>query len=617
VTRPSLFSRLASLRRRGSRRFCAIDFDSRQVRIVHAEQSGGGVRILKLATAAVPEGVDVANAASFGAFLGSTLTEMHLGGTSLLMNVPRGQAVLKPLILPPVATTGELASMVEFQAEKELSFKPGEAVVDFTLESHYGAESTVEDQAAGEHVLVAAVQRGLVDYYLQVAAAAGATLLRLGLRPYSNLRCVETYARQEVPGRVALIHITADETEIDICDAGALAFSRSAVVKIPPHAEGVAADEVVQAVVTEVARSLHSYLGVDRAHAIDTILVAGGTGLEHRIVEELGKRASVRTETVNPAYALGIEEAGAEPSAFISALGLAVGQGAEAGLPFDFLNPKRPPVLRDFRRVATITAVSALVVLLAGIFAVAGGKYYAANSRFGALRDEYNKLNEGNRKVAALAKRVQTIDGWVRGGRNWLEQWAYLSEVFPSCTEAYVTGLKTNPDGSVSFTVKAKSNEAINDLGKRLAGAGYDFRPGQISTGTDPYGYTYSTSVKVMVKPNMKVDLAGATAAPRPEDDVSAEKFGKPPAAVAAAGQPPAGKPGVAIAPAAAPAPGVETPYRAWRVRFEALLKERPPSAQVEARKEWVQKFEALQKEKPPPDPGAPPLPVYSGKRKP
>jgi hypothetical protein len=427
---------------------------------------------------------------------------------------------------------------------------------------------------------------------------------------------MEAYARQEMQSRLALVDITADEAEIDVIESGVLTFSRSAVLKVPAagEADEAAVREAVAAVATEVARSLQSYLGVERGHKIDAVLVAGGTGIEAAVAEELKKRLSIRCERLNPSPALGLETSGPEASAFVSAIGLALGQAPEAAVPFDFLNPKRPVVRRDLRKLGVIAAAAGFALVILAVVASASVYYYAAESRLGKLTEQYNKLKEDNKKVVALAKRVETVDEWVRSGRNWLDQWAYLSAVFPSCTETYVTNLKTNPDGSISFGVKAKNNDAINDLGKRLAAAGYDFKPGQVTTGADPYGYAYSTTVKILVRPDMKVDLAAVSPAPRPEDDASAKEFGKAPGGRGEGGRSDGGRSeggkssGSASAPASAPAPsGNMSPYQAWSAKRDALYKEKPPSSEVEARRVWTQRFEALMKERPQPDPPPPP----------
>lgn len=614
----SLIGKLQGLARgRKTGRFCALDFDREQLRVVLAESTGERTRIIRLATAEMPGDLDLTDARAVGDFLGRTLNQMRLRSPAAVMNVSRGQAVLKPLVLPPVSSAGELASMVLYQAEKELTFPPEEAVVDFTLESHYGAATAPADESQGQHVLVAAVQRPVIEYYKKIAETAKVRLLRLGLRPYADLRCVEAYGSIPVEGRVAVVHVMADETEIDVIDSGGLAFSRSAAVAVPlpAHGEAVASRAAAQAVVMEVARSLHSYMGVERGQTIDLVLLAGGTGIEREVAEELAKRLGVRCEMLSPAERLGLEDSGLVTSAFISPLGQAAGYADTTALPFDFLHPKRPPVKRDMNKVMALGAVSLAACVVVGMFAFGAIQWYRADSFCNSLAAELARLTEENRRVAALAKRTETITAWVHLGRDWLDQWAYLSNVFPSCTEVYITNLKTtmantaNPNASVSFTVKAKSNEAINELGKRLEAAGYAFKPGQVTNGTDAYGYTYSTSVTVMVKPEMKVDLAGVAPAPRPADDAAHEQFGKPrpasPPAVPPVSRPVAGRSGVTPAATMGAGPGMAprvaagevptpaatsgeptatssttaglTPYKEWAVRYEQFLKTRPP----------------------------------------
>ena len=512
-------------RRQG--RFLAVDFDSRQVRVVLAERALGGVKILKLAATEVPEGTSTEDPQALGGLLRQTLDRLHAGTRSVLMCVPRGQAVLKPLVLPRTANLGELAGMVQYQAEKELTFRPSEAVVDFTLESHYGAEGPPEEEAEGEHVLVAAVQQAVVDFYKTVAKAAGLTLIGLGMRPYANLRCVETYARRGADTRVAVVHITADEAEIDVFYSGGVTFSRPAVIKVPPAGTEPAAGDAAQMVVTEVTRSLHSYLGVEREHTIDAVLVAGGTGIEPRVAAELHRRLGITVEALDPAPALGMAEGSASASAFVSALGLAVCRAEGVGLPVDFLNPKRA------RSSATPRNWPSSAWPRPWPWPWAASSWPPAPAT-GPPRPTWNpsRASTGNSRPRTSPSRswrsaFDTIEQWQKGGRNWLDQWAYLSGIFPPCTETYVTNLNSNPDGSIILKVKATSAEALDDLGEQLTKAGYAFKPGQVGTMADPYNYKYATNITVIVKPGMTVDLESLPEVVRPENDGSLEIFGR------------------------------------------------------------------------------------------
>ena len=598
-------------RRKKVGRFCALDFDGRQLRIVEAESSGGRTHIRKAVAADMPEGLDMADAPAVGEFVKYTLDQMHLAGTAVLMNVPRSKAVLKPLVLPPVSGPAELANMVRFQAAKELSFRPEEAVIDFTIESHYGAQPAPEDEPQGEHVLVAAVQQPVREYYQQIAEAAGVRLLRLGLRPYANMRCVEAYAGTRARGRVALVHIAADETEIDVMEGGGLTFSRSAVIEIPPQPaeDQPTSGEAVATVVQEVARSLQSYMGVERGQGIEAIVLAGGTGIETQVAESLTARLNVPCEVLDLSAALELRETTPDASAFISAVGLAVGQGDADAPPFDFLNPKRPPVQRNVAKMLTVAGVAAVVLVVVAAFAGAGLHWYRAASQVSELTEQLKRLKQANKKVIALRQRVETIEKWLKAGRDWLDQWAYLSGVFPSCTEAYVTSLSTNPDASLKFNVRASNNDAINSLGGRLALAGYGFKPGQVTTTKDRYGYNYSTAVKVMVKPDMQVALADLSPPPRPDDDVSAEQFGRssgprPP------GRPPSPRPEEAGPSSAKPPPqhpGESKPptegpmsYQEWERQRTELYRHRPPKeAGDDARKAWYERYKSLMQRRP------------------
>jgi Tfp pilus assembly PilM family ATPase len=548
-------------RRQG--RFLAVDYDSRQIRVVQAERSpGGGVKILKLAATELPEGTSAEDPQVMGGLLRQTIDRMRASRGPVLMCVPRGQSVLKPLVLPRAASVGELAGMVQYQAEKELTFRPSEAVVDFTLESHYGAEGPPEEAAEGEHVLVAAVRQPVVDFCRAMAKAAGLNLVALGMRPYANLRCVETYTRRSADARVAVVHITADESEIDIFYSGGVSFSRPAVIKVPPAGAEPDAGNAAQSVVTEVTRSLHSYLGVEREHKIDAVLVAGGTGIEPRVAAELHRRLGVTAETFDPGQALGVTEGGTSASAFVSALGLAVCYADGVGLPVDFLHPKEAPVLRDKRKLMVVGVAAGLAMLVGGVFLVGATKYWAAKSNLDSLKARYQKLEIDNKPVTVLVKRVDTVELWQKSGRDWLDQWAYLSGILPPCTETYLTGMNSTPDGTIVLKVKTTTPDVLDEMGECLTDGGYSFKPGQVGTQTDPYNYKYATIITVKVAPNMKVDLASLPEIARPENDGSGETFGRPPARTASSTIP--ARP---VPTSTAPARPVATPTAAMPTR--------------------------------------------------
>ncbi len=498
----------------GSSKRVAVDYDSRRMRIVCAAGEGDAARVRKLATVDMPAEMDLSDATAVGKFLGKTLRKLHMPRSAVLMSVPRSQAVLKPLTLPPGTPQEELAGMVQYQMRSELPFPPDEAVVDFTVESHFDAEA--EAQPQGLEVLVAAVRVGVVEHYRQVAAAAGVKLQRLGIRPYADMRCVDACGARDPEQTAALVHLGADEIEIDVLAGSSLAFTRAAAIK-------TAADDAaarLRQTGMEVVRSLQSYHMVERSEAIQFIVVAGGSGVEEQVAEMLSRRLDVPVRVLDPREALGLAET-EHASGFISALGLAIGARADA-LPFDFLSPKRPVVRRDTRKLKrTLLAAAAGVLLIAG--AAMGYRHLDAKQRRNAATRErlrkLKKLNDADRTVLRHRKRLRA---WKADVRRWAKHLASISYVAPDAEHLHIDGLSTRSDQSFSFTVRATTSNAVAEFIDRLTRFGYRVSPGRTTYGTGDFGYDYTCDMTVEVPADLEVDLEALGAVERPEDDISA-----------------------------------------------------------------------------------------------
>ena len=576
------------------RRFAAVDCDGRHIRVVYAERYGRSARVLKTSATAIPTGTDSSDPRQLGILLGQALRDMRLGGTGLLMNVTRAEAVLKPVTLPGGASQNEVAGMVSFQVEKELPFRSEEAVIDFTIESHYDSDAGPLDSEApkGTDVLVGAVRLPVVDHYRRIAEAAGSRLLRLGLRPYANVCCLNACKPGGPRQTVLLLHLGAEETEIDLLAGGSLMFSRSASVKIPSTgAQPEVIAESLRAVAMEVRRSVQSYLAVEREFKIDKIIIAGGTGVEAAAADELSAGLKAPCELLNPKPVAGFGVV-ADPSAFISALGLAVGHGARGQLPFDFLAPKRHTSPPNRARTAAIAAGA--VLLVAAIAGSTAGAIQVSRSRAAAEQVQQKLLaeKENEKSLLHIAKQVKALQQWQDERRDWLAHWAQLSAMFPGAPEAYINGLKTvetSGEWSLSFVVKARDSKIITDLGDRLTAACYKFQPGGLTTTPDPYGYQYSEEVRVFIEPDMELDLGNAKPVERPADDDSIRQLAK----AAAAEEAPAPAPAPAK-PALTAASGSSSPASGGNGSSGSGLSDRRFTDEVkqEFKKEVLSRFD-------------------------
>ncbi|MFP4104930.1 MAG: pilus assembly protein PilM [Phycisphaerae bacterium] len=507
--------------KRGGKRFLAVDFDSRHLRLAEAECVGEKARILRLIDLPMPEDVDFTDADSLGRFLGTQLRELKLRGVGVLMNVPRGQAVLKPLSLPPGTPEEEMPGMVQFQMEKELPFPMAEAVIDFTVERHFDAE-TGKAESAGEDVLVAAVRLSTLDFYRNIAEAANVKLLRLGLRPYANHHCAEACLGDGEAERMAVVCVNADETEIDVIQGGSLAFSRSAMLKIP--ADPDRARSRLQSVSLEVARSLQSFQAVDRESNITAIHVAGGTGLEPALARDLSTRLRTRCETFDPAEALQLRQQG-DASAFVSVIGLAIGHAARQQMPFDFLNPKKPAVKKDRTAMQGVLLVVFLLCLLVGGMAmgfVVVGRRQQEVRRLQAIRNQ--KLKQA-KQADATVDRFEAVEQWQESGRDWLSHLAHLSHLLPEASDVFIDKFSTHNSqrgAQMKFRVHARSSETIDDLSRRLGAAGYRVKTeGSDRTDRPTYGYDWHDDFTVLVPEDMDVEWDKMSPASRPAGEVA------------------------------------------------------------------------------------------------
>lgn len=509
----------------------ALDFDSRVLRVALPGLSRVAVAPLQL-----PADADRADAAVLGAALAKALDQLKLKPGPVVMGLPRAQVVLKTLLLPVIADVNELASVVHLQVGRDLPFRTADAVIDFQIlrqvappapkpdaNAKPGAEAPAAPPPKLE-VLVAVAKRDAVEFYQRVATAAGVKLVALGLLPNASARCVEACRVVERGQPFALVSLRPDEVSIDVACDGAVPFSRGAAVK---PAEPGAPENFVTAATIEVVRSLHSYGGQGAAGAPAKILVTGATGHEVAVAAALASRVSGTVEPLDTEALKLPADARADAPGATAAIGLALGYADADGLPFDFLNPKRPAVPRDLRRIkilAGLAGAAALFLLVAGIRTWLVGKRQAVLDAVTAQAVTAEKNRPAYRKVISQAA---VVNDWVGGERDWLLHYAHLTAVLPRSEEIFLTSFAVSGPGALRLGVRAKSGAILAKMEKQLRAAGYEVKPLAITPGTDKNGYEFQSTVELVVPPKLKVDLTKLQPPERPADDASLDPPGR------------------------------------------------------------------------------------------
>lgn len=545
----------------------AIDIDGLSLRVVQCVPRGSVPDITFVSSAPLEFGpeADRSDPVLMGTAIAKALSRLKLKPSGVVMGVPRAQVVLRTLILPVISDLREMASMVHLQLARDLPFRIEEAVLDFKVgrqvtqpsRSDAGPSSAASPDGKAEvpsgvrlEVLVAALKQEVVNFYQQVAEHAGLRLIGLGLLPYANARCVEACHVADGQQAFALVSLRPDEVNIDVIADQSLLFSRGASIKPssdasgetgggqPGRTEGTPETEAgasagatpepvkqpgfTDAVTIEVVRTLHSYSGIEALNPVTKLVVAGATGQENAVVDLLAKRLNRPAALLDPASALTLPaESQEHASGAIAAIGLALGLGDPKGLPFDFLNPKRPAVQRDMGRIRILAGVAAAAAVLVFTLAI---RTYLINQRTQVNRSVALTLAEAekNRPIyRKMAQQAAAIEEWTKGAPNWLEHYAYLSAVLPPSEEVYLTSLTVSAQGVLRLSVQAQSGEILAKLDKQLRAAGYDVKPIAITPGADRYGYEFRSNVELIVPEKLKIDLSKVKAPKRPSDDGS------------------------------------------------------------------------------------------------
>ena len=517
-----------------------LDLDGTTLRVAQASNATT-LKLVATASLSFPPDADRTDPSVVGTSVKEALAGLGLKLTSVVMGVGRSRVVLRSLRVPVMDKLPELTSLVHFQVAKDLPFPADEAVIDFQLGREAaprgqspetppkpGLTPEPEPQGPQLEVLVAAVKREVVEFHQRLAEAAGLKLTALGLLPSANCRCIQACGVAEDTQALALVTLRPDEVSVDVMAGNSLVFSRGTTMRSvgeTPHLEGavpVTVEAFVRAAAIEAVRSLHGYGGTTHNSPVGKVVVAGATGCEAAVVEALRPRMSAACTQLDPAEALRLAPALRDAAAgSIGAIGLALGHGDPTGLPFDFLNPKRPAVRRDLRRIRLLAGIAGATVLL---IALLGTRKMLIDRRTRVMNAVAMDLAEAEKKrpvYRAVTQRATVVGDWLRGGRNWLQHYAYLACILPPSEEIYLTSLSVDSREVIRLSVQARSGEILSRLNQQLRDAGYEVKPFAINPAANRFGYDFRSTLELTASPRLKIDLTKLKASTRLPDDAS------------------------------------------------------------------------------------------------
>ena len=525
---PSVLTRTRSrLRRRND--VTALDIDQRMLRVVHVTTGKipGSTRIKHVEVVPVPsERFDLENPRKVGEWIGEQLKALRLFPGTVVMAVRRGEAVLKELLLPPLKDAGEMASMVNMRAMRELPFPETDVVIDFTVtkvptkkELQAAKKEALQRGAATDtmaHVVVAAVRRDTVNRYRTIAEAGGLTLTGLGLRPLASFRALKACVPEINGDAVALISVRRHEVDVDILIDGRLVFSRELSVNLeePEDVTDAAGQDCIMQAAKEIIRCLHSYEGSEAFKPLEHLYVAGGTGLEDNLCDIIRSQTDIDCKRMPPPTGVRLpKKRETEATRALTALGLALGFVDERGLAVNFLAPKRPVLRRNQGRakwLLSVVVLQALFVFLFGARSKLAEEYEVKLSGANGLISTYSILAKREKDIGRWTrKNADSIRSWHGANRHWLEHVAFLSSVMPQCDQIYLLkiNMRSAKTGVISFQVQVRDSDVLHSFEKKLRNLGYIVKPVSFTPVNDKNGYKFRATFDLTLPGRFPLDL--------------------------------------------------------------------------------------------------------------
>jgi Tfp pilus assembly PilM family ATPase len=499
------------------------------LRVVHVTTGKipGSTRIKHVEMVPVPsERFDLENPRKVGEWIGEQLKALGLFPGNVVMAVRRGEAVLKELLLPPLKDAGEMASMVNMRAMRELPFPETDVVIDFTVtkvptkkELQTAKKEALQRGAATDtmaHVVVAAVRRDTVNRYRTIAEAGGLTLTGLGLRPLASFRALKACVPEINDDAVALISVRRHEVDVDILIDGRLVFSRELSVNLEESedvTEAAGQDCITQAA-KEIIRCLHSYEGSEAFKPLEHLYVAGGTGLEDNLRDIIRSQTDIDCKRMPPPTGVRLpKERETDATRALTALGLALGFVDERGLAVNFLAPKRPVLRRNQGRamwLLSIVMLQALFVFLFGARSKLAEEYEVKLSGANGLISTYSTLAKQEKDIGRWTrKNADAIRNWHGANRHWLEHMAFLSSAIPQCDQIYLLKItmRSAKTGLISFQVQVRDSNVLHSFEKKLRNLGYIIKPVSFTPVNDKYGYKFRATFDLTLPNRFPLDL--------------------------------------------------------------------------------------------------------------
>jgi hypothetical protein len=462
-------------------RLLALEWDTRELRIVAGRASGSGIVVEQALSVELSDVADE----KIGPQLSVAVSEHGLARGEAFVAVPRGKAELRLLTVPPTPDN-ELPELVRFQALRQFSSIGEDWPLDFIRLS-----SPDEPQC---RVLAAAISTGFLSAVRSACEAAQLTPKRLILRPCASAALLQR-GLPDTRCRL-LVELLTEEVDLTVLLAGQVVFLRS--VRLP-------SDELATALVGEIRRTVaaaQNQLGEQR---VEQVVLCGGDAAMLALADQLRGQLLLEVVLFDPFAAVEVTRGSTGPShpgRFAALLGM-LHEEATGGRPgIDFLNPRRKPVPPDRRRqYAWVGAGAAMLALM--LTGIISWQLRSYDQSIGKLQHASQGLDKQVKDAEELRTRVSEIDTFVTGDINWLDEVYDLSVKLPPAEQAIVeqATFSSRPGGGGQIVLEGYVRDpatiealetALRDERHQVVGSG-----GQFDEHQDEYRWRFKETILI------------------------------------------------------------------------------------------------------------------------
>jgi hypothetical protein len=398
-------------------RLLSIKWDSRYLRLVESEVAGGRTttsRAWVWRESVVP---NPAQAEEAGRRLRELLQEHGVAPAPVRYVVGREAVICREIHYPDVPAN-EVPAIVSFQAAKELTIPPEEAVIDFVSNPFPGA-------AGEKRALAVIVHRELLEAIRKTCQAAGLKLE--AVVPSSIGHAALAAAVEPLPGESAAVAVLAcgeGVGELSVVHKGSLLFTRSLL----------RGQQRILDAVPELRRSFAAFGTLYPQASLQRLVVLGELAEADR--QELQRAVGME---VVPLRFLPAEVAQGLPTSLHCALAGAVGLASlKKPLPINFLDPKRtlPPPSR--KPIYYAAALAVAVVFLLGLIGY-WRELARRQTRLQELQQTKQSLQKQIEALSDAEKRLEAVTTWASGDVVLLDELYDLIARFPDTSNLRIT----------------------------------------------------------------------------------------------------------------------------------------------------------------------------------